>query len=160
MDYQQHVATQKSKTKAYWQIEFGVLTVVLILILILIIGTRFIDQVSNVGTPPSNVGTAPATIQEATQFVRDNLRDVNYDRKINCIDYAVIFYEIWPDAKIIRVWDNATDYNHLLNQVGDKYIEPQVRNGDPILMWRYQFPNAHKRDETQRWAIWASRRRW
>jgi hypothetical protein len=151
IDYHEHVARQKQEVKSYWATELGITAGVIILILFLVICMRFMDRVSNVPQPP-------ATIQEATQIVRNNLRDVNFDDKINCIDYAVIFYETYPDSKIIRVWDNQ-ELNHLLNQVGDQYIEPQVRSGDPTILWP-TFNSAYKKDETIRWSYWATRRRW
>jgi hypothetical protein len=151
LDYQQFIATNKSKAKTYWQIELSIVAAVIILILFIFIGMRFIDQ-------PSNVPQHPKTIREATDLVRVNLRDVNFDGKLNCIDYAVVFYEIWPDATIIRAWDNK-DFNHLLNKVGDKYIEPQTLYGDPNTMWTH-FDATFKRDETLRWGYWATRRRW
>ncbi|MDR1073307.1 MAG: hypothetical protein LBL45_06495 [Treponema sp.] len=106
-----------------------------------------------------NMPTRPATIEEATALVRQTIRDVNYDRKINCIDYAVVFYEIWPDSTIIRVWDNK-ELNHLLNMVDGKYIEPQVRSGDPHILWP-TFDQAFKKDETRIWGYhWGNKRRW
>jgi hypothetical protein len=153
MDYNQYIATQALKKKAYWKVELAIGAVALVLILFIIFG---IPQIIGAET---NATTYPTTIEEATALVRQLIRDVNYDRQINCIDYAVVFYEIWPDSKIIRVWDDA-DLNHLLNMVGDRYIEPQVRNGDPHILWP-TFDTAYKKDQTNTWGYhWADKRRW
>ncbi|GHV85561.1 hypothetical protein AGMMS50230_11690 [Spirochaetia bacterium] len=85
------------------------------------------------------------------------LRDVNKDGKINCIDYAVVFYEVTPNSKIIHCWDYR-DLNHLLNKVGDLYIEPQARDGRPGTLWPMSFPGSVKKDETQKYAVYARAR--
>jgi hypothetical protein len=82
MDYNNYISNQKSKRKSYWQTELGILLIVIILVLFIVCAFNISEHVSNVPQHPS-------TIQETTQLVRANIRDVNYDDLINCIDYAV-----------------------------------------------------------------------
>jgi hypothetical protein len=150
MDYQQYISTHKQKVKSYWLFELSIVIMVIILVSIMFFSYKAMGLVDNTRPSP--------TVQEAIKLTGELLRDVNFDDKINCIDYAVVFYEVYPGAKIIRVWDNG-NLNHLLNQVGDDYIEPQVRSGDPNILWR-TFNTAFKKDQTYSWSIWATRRRW
>jgi hypothetical protein len=114
--------------------ELGIVAIVIVCVLLILFGVSLINV--------ANVPTHPSSIEEATQLVRQTVRDVNYDRKINCIDYAVVFYEVWTDSTIIRVWDNQ-ELNHLLNMVDGQYREPQVRSGDPHILWS-TFDTAHR----------------
>jgi hypothetical protein len=153
LDYHQSIGNAKHKTKQLFKTEFGIVAVIIAIILLLFVSMYAI------GDDVHNTAQHPKTIEEATAWVRANLRDVNWDDKINCVDYSVIFYECWPDSKMIRCWDSK-GFNHLLNMVGGQYIEPQVRSGDPLILWSKQFPTAYKEDETTTWSYFATRRRW
>jgi hypothetical protein len=46
----------------------------------------------------------------------------------------------------------------MLNQVGNRYVEPQADDGDPN-RWP-TFKTAHKKDVTDTWNWLATRKRW
>jgi hypothetical protein len=163
LDYAQTMSAIQNKKKTFWKTELAIAAVAVILILCLVLSMRFMDRmIGAVPTPPSaapsEIYKPPSSIQEAVTTARSNVRDVNFDDKRNCIDFAVVFYEIWPNSKIIRVWNDA-GFNHLLNQVDDKYIEPQALYGDPHSMWP-EFDTMYKKDETYVWGWWASYKKW
>jgi hypothetical protein len=146
VDYQQAIVNDKNRTKQFIKSESTIMICIIIMVLFLFIGVGFIDA-------------QPTTIEEATTFVKDNLRDVNFDKKINCIDYAVIFYEVWPNARMMHIY-NFNGFSHLLNKVGDTYIEPRVSNGDPLLLWSKEWYTVNVEDETDKWSWWATRKQW
>jgi hypothetical protein len=80
-------------------------------------------------------------------------RDVNGDGLINCIDYAVRFAEVCPEAHIIHNVNKRTGMDHLLNKVGAMYIEPQgqVNDLDPKVFWGSKYDPDMNMDETQYW---------
>jgi hypothetical protein len=86
------------------------------------------------------------------------VRDVNYDGIINCIDYAVVFYENYPNSKIVRVEYGM--FNHVLNYYGGRYVEPQAVDGDPVEMWGFQFTYPHKENVTEYYKRYATERKW
>lgn len=63
------------------------------------------DNARKHGAMPSIVG--------ALGKVQENLRDVNGDGKINCIDFAVVFYEWMPCSFILYIQNGSI--NHLFN---------------------------------------------
>jgi hypothetical protein len=153
LDYQQTTQSGKQLVRATLKGEFVLVAIVILLLLFAAVG------ISRVGAQ-ENTAQHPKTIEEATALVRANLRDVNFDDRINCIDYAVIFYEFWPDSEIIRCRNSKYGFHHLLNKVGDRYIEPQVRSGNPTVLWAKEWPDATKEVDTVVWAWWATHRRW
>jgi TolA-binding protein len=64
--------------------------------------------------------------------VRDNLCDANYDGKITCIDYAVLYKQYYGNGTQVRlIWNynKNTNFNHLFCSIPDDnggwiYIEP------------------------------------
>jgi hypothetical protein len=134
LDYQQAVANAKQQRKRYWQGELAVVAMVIGLILFMFILFRVLELVVYVPMPPA---AQPATlsIEQTIRQVDKHIRNVNFDDKINCIDYAVVFYEWWPDSQMIRIYDRAKQVSHLLNKVNGRYIEPQISDGDPMVMW-------------------------
>jgi hypothetical protein len=88
---------------------------------------------------------------------RFNMRDVNGDGVINCIDYAVRFAEVCPEARIIHNVNKRTGMDHLLNRVGAMYIEPQgqVDNLDPKVFWGSKYDPDMNMDETHYWRMYA-----
>jgi hypothetical protein len=151
MDYQLAIANKKAAKEGYIKVEASIVIVVLIAVLFLFIG---------VGVINAEEQRIPQTIDEATALVKINLRDVNFDKQINCIDYAVIFYELWPNSQIIWVHNASKRFSHLLNMVDGTYIEPQVRSGDPARLWSKEWPTATKEDRTAYWSWWATHKRW
>ena len=102
------------------------------------------------------------------RWVHNNIRDVNGDGQIDCIDYAVLFKQEFDrrnpnnTALIIRNINRDTGMNHLLNAIivpnefgGGlvQYIEPQAlsRNGDPIAFWGNKYEPTRNMDETREW---------
>jgi hypothetical protein len=86
------------------------------------------------------------------------VRDVNYDGLLNCIDYAVVFYENYPNSKIVHV--KYEMFDHVLNYYGGRYVEPQAKDGDPKKMWGFQFTYPHKKDVTEYYKQYATERKW
>jgi hypothetical protein len=80
-------------------------------------------------------------------------RDVNGDGIINCIDYAVRFSEMCPEARIIHNINRKTGMDHLLNRVGVTYIEPQgdFQTMDPKVFWGSKYDPDMNMDETHYW---------
>jgi hypothetical protein len=151
LDYQQYVADKKAQNKAFWQGELAVTGIAIVMIL-------FVFLCLNVLM--ANAEEKPRSITETIAYVRANIRDVNLDGKINCIDYAVMFYEYYPDSEIIHCKNNRYGFNHLLNRVNGRYIEPQTASGDPMVLWYKEWPDATKEEKTVYWAWWATDRHW
>lgn len=73
-------------------------------------------------------------IQRCLKQTALNVRDVNKDSKINCIDYAVVFKHTWDvsnnpsDCELVRNF--SPDFNHLFVRIkwnGDwVYVEPSA----------------------------------
>lgn len=89
----------------------------------------------------------PATVSynnviDATlQKVQANKKDVNKDGKVNCIDYAVLFYQYYPYKDEVTISLNVnpkTGMNHLFNVIlinGTwRAIEPQTEPGNIYFM--------------------------
>jgi hypothetical protein len=151
MDYQLAETKKPAAKKEYVKTESALLIGVLIAVFFLFVSVGFINAEEQ---------HIPRTIDEATALVKINLRDVNFDKQINCIDYAVIFYELWPNSQIIWVHNASKRFSHLLNMVDGTYIEPQVRSGDPARLWSKEWPTAIKEDRTAYWSWWATHKRW
>jgi hypothetical protein len=147
VDYQQNIANNKAKRKAYVKLEASLIIMSLFMLLLMFIGIEVLC-------------TQERTVEETIALVKPNLRDANWDKQINCIDYAIVFYEFYPNSRIIHAYNRSTRYDHLLNKVGDRYVEPQVYNGDPLMLWPIEWPNAKRNDETDKWAWFATRRHW
>jgi hypothetical protein len=149
LEYAEAVTNRVAAKKAWWKAELAVIICVIFLVLFTFVGISFIGAQEK-----------RQTLEEAAAWVRANVRVVNYDDLINCIDYAVVFYEVWPDSQIIRAYDAAGTFNHLLNKVGDRYIEPQAYNVDPMTLWPTNWPTAYKIDQTHVWGWWGNRKKW
>jgi hypothetical protein len=149
LDYQNAIADEQQSRKNYWRTELAMALVVAALLLFTCIGISFIGADEH-----------KPTIQAALDWTKAHLRDTNYDGIINCIDYAIVFYEYYPNARIIRSKNPEYMFDHLSNMVDGKYIEPQVSNGDPMRMWRKEWPDASKEDETLGWSWFATKKQW
>jgi hypothetical protein len=108
--------------------------------------------------PPTKVKVK--NINTVLRQTRMNLRDINNDGKINCIDYATIFYMKYGDGAhiIVNRSNPASDMNHLFNAIdttdgGLMYVEPQARAGiesyDPAQYWGADYNPAYNKDVTQ-----------
>jgi hypothetical protein len=157
MDYHHDIYNKQREKKAYWQAEFGIaaFTIVVILILALVLPYEC-DGLELPPPPYSPPKHAPAMIR----YVKENIRDVNGDGKINCVDYSVVFYENWPHSSIIHVWDNSVGFDHLLILAEGKYVEPQTPTGNPEVLWGKMFATTHKRNRTEVYGVWATRKSW
>jgi hypothetical protein len=72
--------------------------------------------------------TELAKIPQYIKYVHKTIRDCNGDGVVNCIDYAIRFYEVCPHAFIILNKNKVTNMNHLFNAVHVKsgwlFIDP------------------------------------
>ena len=107
---------------------------------------------------------------EATlRKVHATIRDVNYDGKINCIDYAVRFYELMPMT--VFGWHKNTEagvLNHLfvgykdnaINKV--RLVEPQETTWvTPQDFWGDRYGKKYILvDEAEIWEIYGKYREW
>jgi hypothetical protein len=108
LDYQHAVANAKQKRKEYWKGELTSSAIMLGFILLVCIALYVVFEVLLAAAPaPPSAQPATLSIEQTIRQVDTHLRDVNFDDKINCIDYAVVFYELYPNSKIIRCWDNG-----------------------------------------------------
>jgi hypothetical protein len=119
--------------------------------------------------PPNNVSQRSPehasidwTIRRVTELLRKNA-DVNGDGLTNCIDAAVLFYQLYPDKNNARIMINRNfiaGMNHLYISVfsGGIWIavEPQAyhTNHCSFLMqnvWGRRYDSRFSRDATQRY---------
>jgi hypothetical protein len=156
LDYAETVTNRQAIQKAEKKASHLFTLSIILLLLFLFVGMTFVAHAE----PNFGPASRPKTIEEAIVWVQANVRDVNKDKKLDCIDYAVIFYEIWPDSQLIRCWNDDETFNHLLNKVGDRYVEPRISNGDPAWLWPMYWAHAYKLDETHVWSVYATRKRW
>ncbi len=97
------------------------------------------------------------TVDSVLQQVQQEIKDENYDGKINCIDYAIAFYSFCPTAEIVVV-----RHRHAFIKLGDRYIEPQSKPGDEydaLVIWKGVFTEA----DIIKWPAYedeAVRKRW
>jgi hypothetical protein len=152
LDYQHKVAYERHKYKEYWKIELGLVAMAIGMALFIFASVAIGMYLTSAPVPPS-AQPAALSIESTIQQVKQNIRDINADGKTNCIDYALVFYALYPHSKIIHTWDGK-DFNHMLNKVGDQYVEPQAADGNPYKMWP-AFKTARKRDVTGKWQSWA-----
>ena len=103
----------------------------------------------------------------ALERTEETIRDVNGDGLINCIDYAVRFYEIVPGTKIYRSNDPA--FNHLFVLAYDdkcggyQFIEPQHYQDDKYLMrqvWGHEIMDSVHIYEEKSWEKFAQFVEW
>lgn len=106
-------------------------------------------------------------VMAALERTEETIRDVNGDGLINCIDYAVRFYEIVPGTKIYRSNDPA--FNHLFvlayddKRGGYQFIEPQHHQDDKYLMrqvWGHEIMDSVHIYEEKSWEKFAQFVEW
>ncbi|GHT57379.1 hypothetical protein FACS1894109_09280 [Spirochaetia bacterium] len=103
---------------------------------------------------PDPVPSVETRIKQALVQTKEQVRDVNRDGKINCIDYTVTFYSIYgPEAKMMRIYNN--DMNHLFIRVGGRDIEPQRLDGSMENAWGSRYKPGESWDETYEWSQYA-----
>jgi hypothetical protein len=102
-------------------------------------------------------------IEDTLKLTHENIKDVNKDGLVNCIDYAYLFKKYYGyHARIIRNVNKETGMDHLLNavQFTDRdpiskwiFVEPQ---GDkytwrPDTYWGSKYDHEYDYDETWKW---------
>jgi len=105
-----------------------------------------------------------ANIDKTLSKVAEELwkgRDVNWDRKLNCIDAAVVFYHYFPDKSKVKIMGNVyRNFNHLFISVFTdgvwKAIEPQAYySGNKSYwmddVWGSRYDMRYDKDETKLW---------
>jgi len=119
--------------------------------------------------PPAAVIEEHHNIEQTLDTVALMMRvnaDVNGDRKINCIDAAVHFYQYYPleSRHLVRIISNrnpATGMHHLFNSVLSDgvmhYIEPQAQHSGHRLyhmthVWGSRYNPSLNRDVTNDYA--------
>lgn len=98
------------------------------------------------------------------KLVDINIKDINKDGLVNCIDHAIIFKLIWdsvyPERKddCIIIRNKSLTMHHLFNGVydGDSivFVEPWASDPYKYLMssnWSSWNPKYNKYDETEKW---------
>lgn len=99
---------------------------------------------ANAYSVANNVASKPTTndIERTLQQVALNMKDVNNDGLINCIDAAVLFYQYYPDKSKVTISLNrndATGMNHLFNVVLVdgvwRAVEPQTYYTNNTAYW-------------------------
>jgi hypothetical protein len=106
---------------------------------------------------PTNV--KQPTIVGTIETVHIQLRDVNKDGLVNCIDYAILFHIKYGDrSRIIHNTNPAKGFNHLFNYVLSTSnvwmaVEPQGNNGNwPMsVYWKDSYDSQYDVDETSYW---------
>ena len=107
-----------------------------------------------------------ANIDETLGKVAEELwkgRDVNWDKKLNCIDATVIFYHYFPDKSKVQIMSNTNpdkNFDHLFVSVFTdgvwKAIEPQAYySGNESYwmedVWESRYDTRYDREETKLW---------
>jgi len=105
----------------------GVIGVILAIVLCAIPVFMVKSCISNALKPKQDVDR---TLQ-AAYYVRDNIRDVDRDGSIDCVDRALLFREFYgPDAKLIWNRNPNTKMNHLFILINGTPIEPYSYSSD------------------------------
>jgi len=110
-------------------------------------------------TPPNVALAQTQSIRILIERTRTRIRDVNGDGIINCIDYAVVFKELYPTAAIVRNENPRTGFHHLFNAISDGngnwiYIEPNSSRLRSYLMsevWGSRYDVRFNVIETYKW---------
>jgi len=107
-----------------------------------------------------------ANIDETLSKVAEELwkgRDVNWDKRLNCIDATIIFYHYFPDKSKVNIMGNVNpdeNFNHLFISVftdGEwKTIEPQAYySGNRSYwmedVWNSRYDMRYDTEETKLW---------
>jgi hypothetical protein len=92
-----------------------------------------------------------AVIDGTIQMVHKQIRDINADGLVNCIDYATLFAVLHGDqARIIRNVNPETGMNHLFNSVDVSgkvwMVEPQETEWRMEKVWGSAYNPKYNRD--------------
>ena len=100
-------------------------------------------------TPTSSSPTAttpvytPPTVRERVEDVLAvtayNQRDYNGDGLANCIDAALFFKKLYPEAEIVYVKSRNNKEAHLFNRVNGVNVEPQLVDGFGKVLNQYKY---------------------
>lgn len=73
------------------------------------------------------------------QMVQVGIRDINNDGLLNCIDYSVLFVQLYKNDAQLYINYNPPKMNHMFVKTGSKAIEPQAATmpGESYLMKEY-----------------------
>jgi len=136
-----------------YRIVLGILIIIMILC-----GLKHRQWISLHCYTPDNV---KMEVMETTNYIKNNLYDVNNSGEVDCVDYAFMFYQYYPlsQVKIYVNYNEKTKMNHAFNAVlvGDtwKTIEPQSTNPKKIFMedvWGKQYDSSLDENWTERCA--------
>jgi hypothetical protein len=104
-----------------------------------------------------------ATLKQSSSLFLKQLVDVNQDGLYDCIDAAVLFYDLYPnkeDVQITRNINTREGFNHLFNsvRVNGKWvaIEPQRADGD-MRCWGRRYDPRYNKDETREWSVYLTK---
>lgn len=101
--------------------------------------------------PPQGVDPIQYTINKIKKIDVKKI-DVNGDKSITCIDYAVQFYRLYPNQQEVRViWNyNPPTMNHLFVKVGTIDVEPNGKGKSYLMtdVWDRQYNSAYNKDVT------------
>jgi hypothetical protein len=145
IEYQENIAAQLAQLKK--QIEN--------------LNIQTTQQQKNAGQSSSTpVAQVPLSLAAALK-VRDNLCDANFDGKITCIDYAVLYkyyYGNGTQARLIWNYNKSKNLNHLFCAIPDDnggwiYIEPsrtseQLNQRTMSYVWGNMYNSYYNRDVT------------
>ncbi|GMO66145.1 MAG: hypothetical protein Ta2A_14190 [Treponemataceae bacterium] len=107
-----------------------------------------------VAKKPNPVPSVEERIKQTLIQTQKQVRDVNGDGNVNCIDYTVTFYRIYgTEAKMMRIYNN--EMNHLFIRVGNRDIEPQRLDGSMENAWGSKYKPNESWDETYEWRQYA-----
>jgi hypothetical protein len=89
----------------------------------------------------------------AAQYCKQNIRDVNGDGLKNCIDYAVLYKEYLPSARLIWNYNKNTGWSHIFVQVNGIKLEPtyvygSVDNRRIEYVWGSKYDSRYDKDVT------------
>ncbi len=100
------------------------------------------------------------TVESVLQQVHQNIDDENYDNEINCVDYAMLFYDFCPTSKIVMV--HKGNIHHAFIKYRGQYIEPQAKPYecyDALEIWKGKFDESDI-VECFKYYDWTVRKRW
>jgi hypothetical protein len=126
-----------------------------------------IDLGPEVPTPRGDSRNRESMIRDTLAKTVRQVRDVNKDGLVNCIDYAVVFWELFPDKHAITISynENVGGVAHLFNVVYTsgrwRAVEPQAgRHKDRGFWmrdyWGSRYSPSENIDYTHHWKRYAN----
>jgi hypothetical protein len=116
-----------------WSIALFVLCLLLVIVPIGCLCCTAPTQVVNTVTATKDIlKDVDAMIVQTLVETRKQIRDMNKDGLINCIDYALLFAWIYPPQSVYCIINQHGNFNHMFNYVywdgGMVAIEPQAQS--------------------------------